>query len=95
MIRLEMKNYNTILTEKQQKYRLDHLEKLINMNFFQMKQYYHPIKEQVKLTYSYLGKAFEKQTKAIDVPEEKQMKAQEDSKKQLGNLDNKKQLGNN
>ena len=57
MIRLEMKNYNTILTEKQQKYHLDHLEKLINMNFFQMN---HPIKEQVKLTYSYLGKAFEK-----------------------------------
>ena len=32
MIRLEMKNCNMILTEKQQKYQLYHLKKLINMN---------------------------------------------------------------
>ena len=32
MIRLEMKNCNMILTEKQQKYQHYHLEKLINMN---------------------------------------------------------------
>ena len=32
MIRLEMKNCNTMLTEKQQKYQ-HHQVKLINMNF--------------------------------------------------------------
>ena len=32
MIRLEMKNCNTLLTEKQQKYQHYHLEKLINMS---------------------------------------------------------------
>ena len=32
MIRLEMKNCSTILTEKQQKYQDYHLEKLINLN---------------------------------------------------------------
>ena len=32
MIRLEMKNCNTVLTEKQQKYQFYDLEKLINMN---------------------------------------------------------------
>ena len=40
MIRLEMKNYNAILTEKQQKYQPYHLEKLINMNFLEVKKYY-------------------------------------------------------
>ena len=33
MIKLGMKNYNMILTEKQQKYQHCDLEKLINMNF--------------------------------------------------------------
>ena len=32
MVKLEAKNYNTILTEKQQKYWHYHHEKLINMN---------------------------------------------------------------
>ena len=32
MRRLEMKKYNTILTEKQQKYQRYHQVKLINMN---------------------------------------------------------------
>ena len=32
MIKFEMKNYNIILTETQQKYQLYHLEKLINMS---------------------------------------------------------------
>ena len=38
MIRLEIKNYNTILTEKQQKYQHYHQVKLINMNILQMKK---------------------------------------------------------
>ena len=45
MIRLEMKNCNMILTEKQQKYQHYYLEKLINMNILQAKKYYLLIKE--------------------------------------------------
>ena len=45
MIRLEMKNHNLILTERQKKYQHYHLEKLINMNILQMKKYYQLIKE--------------------------------------------------
>ena len=44
MIRLEIKNDNMILTEKQQKYQHYHLEKLINMDILQAKKYYHLIK---------------------------------------------------
>ena len=44
MIRLEMKNVNTILTEKQQKYWLYHQVKLITINILQMKKYYLLIK---------------------------------------------------
>ena len=39
MIRLEMENNSTILTEKQQKYQHYHLKKLINMNISQVKKY--------------------------------------------------------
>ena len=42
-IRLEMKNYNTILIEKQLKYQLYHQVKFINMNILLVKIYYHLI----------------------------------------------------
>ena len=48
MIRLEMKNCNAILTEKQQKYQLDHQVKMINMNIIQMKKYDLLIKKKKK-----------------------------------------------
>ena len=41
-----------------------------------------------KFAYSNLGKAFEKQTKTIESPGEKQTKAIEDDKKQLANQRN-------
>ena len=44
MIRLEINNYNTILTEKQQKYQHYHQIKLINMNILQAQKYYLLIK---------------------------------------------------
>ena len=44
MIRLKMEKYDTILTEKQQKYRHYHLERLINKNILQVKKNYHLIK---------------------------------------------------
>ena len=58
MIRLEMKNYNMILTRKLQKYQHYHHVKWINMNILQI--------EQAKFTYSPLEKAFERQIKAIE-----------------------------
>ena len=44
MVRLEMKNYNMVLTETQQKYQLNHLEKLMNVNILKVKKYYLLIK---------------------------------------------------
>ena len=46
MIKLGIKNYNMIITEKQQKYQHYHLEKLINMKILQVKKYYLLIKEE-------------------------------------------------
>ena len=46
MIRIDIKNCNMMLTEKQQKYQHYHLEKLINMNILQVKKYYLLIKEE-------------------------------------------------
>ena len=63
MIRVEVKNWNMILTEKQQKYQHCHPEKMINMNILQVKKWcQRQIIEQGKFAYSPLGKAFEKQT---------------------------------
>ena len=65
MIRLEMKNYNMILTEKQLKYQLYHkYEYLTGEDILPSNQ--QQIIEQAKFTYSPLGKAFEKQIKAIE-----------------------------
>ena len=63
-----MKNYNTILIEKQLIYQLDHLVKFINMNILLVKipSNQQQIIEQARFTYSPLGKAFEKQMKAIE-----------------------------
>ena len=46
MIRLEMKNDNIIVTEKQQKYRHYQQVKLIYINISQEKKYYLLIKEE-------------------------------------------------
>ena len=59
MIRLEIKNYNTILIEKQLKYQLYYWSRYITSNQQQ-------IIEQAKFTYPPLGKAFEKQIKTIE-----------------------------
>ena len=48
IIRLEMKNSNTILTEKQQKHQTDHQVKLIKMNILQLKKYYLQIKVELE-----------------------------------------------
>ena len=64
-----MKSYNTILTEKQQKYQHYHLEKLININIDTGEEIIPPDRrrgiEQANFAYSLLGKAYEKQTKKM------------------------------
>ena len=67
MIKLKMKSYNIILIEKQQKYLPYHQENFINMNILQVKIYYR--------YYSPLGKAFDKQIKAIEDQGKKQVDA--------------------
>ena len=42
--KIKDEKYNTILTEKQQKYQYYYQVKLINMNFLQVKKCYHLIK---------------------------------------------------
>ena len=65
-----------ILIEKLKKYQPCHHAKLISMGILLVKKYYHLIKDkyQNKLTYSFLGKAFEKQIKTIEDQDEKQIK---------------------
>ena len=71
MIRLEMKNYNTILTEKQEKYRHYYQVKLINMHLLPVNKYYPLIKVECQNKLSLLTLSqenlFEKQIKTIDV----------------------------
>ena len=81
MIRLEMKNYNIILIEKQPKCRPYHQVKFTNMNILLVKilpSNQQQIIEQAKFTYSPLGKAFEKQIKTIEDQGEKQIKVIQD-----------------
>ena len=86
MIKLRMKNYSMILTEKQQKYQFCCQVKLINLNILQLQESLPPdqnrIIEQTKFTYSPLSKAFEKQIKTIKEQGEKQIKAIEEHGKQ-------------
>ena len=85
MIRLEMKNGYMILTEKQQKYQLYHLEKLITGEEI-LSSYQRQIIKPVKFTYSPLGKAFEKQTKTIKQQGRKQIDAITNQNKRLADL---------
>ena len=77
MIRLEMKNYNTILTEKLPKY-LNKYEYLTGKGILPSNQ--KQMIQHAKFTYSPFGKAFEKQTKTIEDPGEKQIDALKDLK---------------
>ena len=65
MIKLEMKNYNMILTQRQKKYKYDHLEKyLISKEILPSDQ--RRVMRQAKFTYSPLGIAFGKQIKTTE-----------------------------
>ena len=76
MIRLEIKKttYNMILRGKLQKYQYYHLEQSKNMNVLPVQKFYlSRIIKQAKITYSPLGKAFEKQIKTIEDQGRKQV----------------------
>ena len=67
MVRLEMKNCKIILTEKQQKYQLYHLEKLENLTDEDiLTSDQRRVIEQATFTYSPLKKTLEKQRKTIE-----------------------------
>ena len=78
MVRLEMKNYSMILTEKQQKYQHYHQIKL-KYEYLKGKEILSSnqgqIIKQVKFANSTLGKALEKQRKAIEDQGRKQIDA--------------------
>ena len=81
MIGLEMKNCNTMLIEKQQKYLHYNQIKLMLMNILQAKKSPLPIKVQLqRFTYSPLRKALEKQTKTIDGTAKKQKQLKKELK---------------
>ena len=92
IIRWGMKNYSTILIEKQLKYQPYHLVKFTNTIFTGediLPSHQQLIIEQAKFTYSPLGKAFEKQIKTIEDQGEKIIDAIEnlkDRNKQVVNI---------
>ena len=94
MLKLRMKNCNTILTEKQQKYQHYSQVKLINTEYFTCEEILlfdqSRITEQAKFTYSPLDKAFQKQVKTIEEQGEKQIKALKKHGKQLVKSNNEK-----
>ena len=80
MIRLEMKNYNTILTEKLLKYLICHQINLLSMNIFTgeeiLQSNQKQMIQQAKFIYSPIDKAFKKQIKTIQDQREKQNQGQ-------------------
>ena len=69
MKRLELRSYNMMLIEKKQKYQHYHQARLVNMNVLQAKNIPSgriQTIQKAKFMYSVLGKAFGKQTKAIE-----------------------------
>ena len=82
MIRLEMKNYDLILIEKQLKISALSSGKILKYEYLAGKDILPSNQqkkiEQAKFTYSPLGKAFEKQVKTIEDQGEKQIKAIQD-----------------
>ena len=95
MIKIEMKNYSMILTEKQWKKALSS-GKIDNHESLTGEEILPPDKrrviEQAKFTYSPLGKALENQIKTIEDQGETQIKALEEHGKQLVKYKCKNQL---
>ena len=84
MIRLEMKNYNMILAEKQRKYQHYCQVKFRNKNILQAKKYYHMIKvekqNQQSLHIFLSVKHLKNKQKQLEIKERKPEKNKEDIK---------------
>ena len=93
MIRLEMKNCNMTLTEKQQKHQQYYLEKNDKYEYLKGEEILPSdqirVIEQAKFTYSPLGKAFENQTKTIQKQGRKQIDSITNQNERLATLTNK------
>ena len=94
MIRLETQNCNMILKKYQQKYQFYHLDKTDKYEYLTgeeiLSSNQRQIIKEVKVTYSLLRKAFEKQTKTIEEQGEKQIKTIEDQReKQIKFFENR------
>ena len=89
MIRLEIKNYDTNIEAAKisasSSGKIDKNEYLTGEEIVSPDQ--RRVIEQAKFTYSHLGKAFEKQIKAIEDQGEKQLKTLEEHAKQLVKFD--------
>ena len=81
-VKLKMKNYNMILIERLQKYRLYRQAKIDKYEYLTGEEILpsnkQQIIEQAKFTYFPLRKAFQKPTKTIEDQGEKQIKAIQD-----------------
>ena len=84
MIRLDMKNYNMILTEKLPKYQLYHQGKVDKYEYLTGKEILpfnqQQVIEQAKFTYPPLGKSFSKTNKKIEDQGSKQVETLQDLK---------------
>ena len=83
-MKLEMKKYNTILTEKEQKYWNYHQGKTDKYEYLTGQKIlpsdHSRVTEQTKFTYYLLGKAFEKQIKTVENHDENLTKTINDNK---------------
>ena len=97
MIRLEMKNFNMISTEKPTKYQLYHQTIIDKYEYLTAKEILpsnqQQIIQQAKFTYSPLEKAFEKQIKIIEDQRERRVEVLKDLKN-LNLKDHQKQPAN-
>ena len=93
MVKLEMKNYNAILTEKQLKCQPYHQAKIHKYEYLTgediLPSNQQQIIEQAKFSYSPLGKAFEKQIKTIEDQGQKQVDALNYLKEQAKPIEDK------
>ena len=81
MIRLKMKNYNMILTKKQQKYQHYHLIKLMNMNLKDRN-----ILIKVEIYLFFLGKVLRKKKKINKDQGRKQKSCYQESKQKTASF---------
>ena len=83
MIRLENKNCNTTLTEKQQRYQHYHLKKVMNINILEANKYCFLMKDK---KYNKLSLHFLLQEKQVDAIKSLDISGKKDELKQIENI---------